>query len=227
MGIRQLFHRLVNAGTSDQEEAQGRTTRIVNTFSIITTTLCLLFGTFIYLGTGKEELFIPAYIEAVLFMGVLLLNATNKPVLASISFIAINNIAIVYFSAVIGMLTEAVHLLSLFLLGASLMIFSTRALRMASIAVAAWSVIACEINHYYGLLMPIAMGHREQFIIRWVTLPAILLLDIATICLYVGKLKMVKRQRREKAGFETGQEMQHPANVNYGMRQEDWHQDEQ
>lgn len=194
MDIRQLFHRIVNAGTADQEEALGRTTRIVNTFSVITTTLCLLFGLFIYVGTGALELLIPAYIEAFLFLGVLLLNAANKPVVASISFVAINNIAIVYFSAVIGVLTVAVHLLSLFLLGASLMIFRTRALRMASIAVAVWSVIACEINHYYGLVMPIAMGQEEQSIIRWITLPAILLLDIATICLYISKLKTLRHK---------------------------------
>ena len=189
MGIRQLFHRVVNVGTSGQEEAQGKTTRVVNIFSVITTTLCLLFGLFIYVGTGELELLIPAYIEAALFLGVLLLNARNKPVLASISFVAINNIAIVYFSAVMGMLTEGVQLLFLFLLGASLLIFRTRALVMASIAVAVWSVIACEINVYYGLVTPIAMGHEEQLIIRWITLPAILLLDIATICLYVIRLK--------------------------------------
>lgn len=208
MDIRKLFHRIVNAGTSDQEEVLGRTTRMVNIFSIITTTLCLLFGIFIYVGTGELQLLIPAYIEAFLFLGVLWLNAANKPVLASISFIAINNIAIVYFSAVIGVLTIAVHLLSLFLLGASLMIFRTRALRMASIAVAAWSVIACEINDYYGLVTPIAMGQEEQSVIRWITLPAILLLDIATICLYISKLKTFNNKSAkatdEKAHFFTG-----------------------
>jgi hypothetical protein len=198
MDIRILFHRVVNAGTADQEEVQGKATRMVNIFSVITTALCLLFGIAIYVGTGELELLIPAYIEAVLFIGVLWLNAANKPVLASISFIAINNIAIVYFSAVIGVLTVAVHLLSLFLLGASLMIFRTRALRMASIAVAVWSVIACEINHYYGLVMPIAMGQEEQSIIRWITLPAILLLDIATICLYISKIK-TRRNKLAKA----------------------------
>lgn len=203
MDIRQLFHYIVNAGTSDQEEAQGKATRMVNIFSIITTTLCLLFGIAIYVGTGEMKLFIPAFIEAVLFLGVLRLNAANKPVWASISFVAINNLAIVYFSAVLGMLTEGVHLLFLFLLGASLMIFRIRALLMASIAVAVWSVIACEINYYYSLVTPIAMGHEEQSIIRWITLPAILLLDIATICLYVSKLKTLNN-KLAKATNEKG-----------------------
>lgn len=225
MDIRQLFHRVVNAGTSHQEEALARVTRMVNTFSVITTTLCLLFGALIYLGTGKMELLVPAYIEAVLFLGVLVLNAFDKPVLASISFVAINNVAIVYFSAVMGMLTE-VHLLFLFLLGASLMIFRTRPLVVASIVLAALSVTACEINYYYTFITPIAMGHEQQFIIRWITLPAILLLDIATIFLYVRKLRTLNiklaKATDEKTIFvrETSHEIRNPLNAIYGISQD-------
>jgi signal transduction histidine kinase/CheY-like chemotaxis protein len=225
MDVRQLFHRVVNTGTSFQEEALGKVTKMVNTFSIITTTLCLLFGTFIYLGTGKADLLIPAYIEAALFLGVFVLNSFNKPVLASISFVAINNIAIVYFSAVMGMLAE-VHLLFLFLLGASLMIFRTRALVVASIVVAVLSVVACEINYYYTLITPVNMGHNQQFIIRWITLPAILLLDIATIFLYVRKLKTLNsklaKATDEKTIFvrETSHEIRNPLNAIYGISQD-------
>ncbi|MBO9730172.1 MAG: response regulator [Chitinophaga sp.] len=225
MDTRQLFHHVVNAGTSRQEEAQAKVTRMVNTFSVITTTLCLLFGALIYWGTGKIELLIPAYIEAALFIGVLLLNIANKPVLASISFVAINNVAIVYFSGVMGMLTE-VHLLFLFLLGASLMIFRTRALVIASIVVAVLSVIACEINYYMNVVPPMAMGHEQQFIIRWITLPAILLLDVATVFLYVRRLKTLNNKlvkaTDEKTIFvrETSHEIRNPLNAIYGISQD-------
>ncbi|MFX1705375.1 hybrid sensor histidine kinase/response regulator [Chitinophaga sp. CC14] len=225
MNIGQLFHRVVNTGTSRQEESLAKVTRMVNTFSVITTALCLLFGAFIYLGTGKLDLLIPAYIEAGLFLGVLLLNAANKPVLASIAFVAINNVAIVYFSAVMGMLTE-VHLLFLFLLGASLMIFRTRALVAASIVVAVVSVTACEINYYYALITPMEMGHDQQFLIRWITLPAILLLDVATIFLYVRKLKTLNtkltKATDEKTIFvrETSHEIRNPLNAIYGISQD-------
>jgi signal transduction histidine kinase/CheY-like chemotaxis protein len=225
MNIRQLFHRVVNTGTFRQEESLAKVTRMVNTFSVITTALCLLFGAFIYLGTGKLNLLIPAYIEAGLFLGVLLLNWANKPVLASIAFVAINNIAIVYFSAVMGMLAE-VHLLFLFLLGASLMIFRTHALVVASIVVAVVSVMACEINYYYTLITPMEMGHEQQFIIRWITLPAILLLDVATIFLYVRKLKTLNikltKATDEKTIFvrETSHEIRNPLNAIYGISQD-------
>ncbi|MEV4884385.1 response regulator [Chitinophaga ginsengisegetis] len=225
MNIGQLFHRVVNTGTSRQEESLAKVTRMVNTFSVITIALCLLFGAFIYLGTGKLDLLIPAYIEAGLFLGVLLLNAANKPVLASIAFVAINNVAIVYFSAVMGMLTE-VHLLFLFLLGASLMIFRTRTLVVASIVVAVVSVIACEINYYHALITPMEMGHDQQFLIRWITLPAILLLDVATIFLYVRKLKTLNtkltKATDEKTIFvrETSHEIRNPLNAIYGISQD-------
>lgn len=225
MNIGQLFHRVVNTGTFRQEESLAKVTRMVNTFSVVTTTLCLLFGALIYLGTGKLDLLIPAYIEAGLFLGVLLLNTANKPVLASIAFVAINNIAIVYFSAVMGMLTE-VHLLFLFLLGASLMIFRTRALVVASIVVAVVSVTACEINYYYMLITPMEMGHEQQFIIRWITLPAILMLDVATIFLYVRKLKTLNtkltKATDEKTIFvrETSHEIRNPLNAIYGISQD-------
>ncbi|MGF6847773.1 signal transduction histidine kinase/CheY-like chemotaxis protein [Chitinophaga sp. W3I9] len=225
MNIGQLFHRVVNTGTFRQEESLAKVTRMVNTFSVVTTTLCLLFGILAYMGTGKFDLLIPAYIEAGLFLGVFFLNAVNKPVLASIAFIAINNIAIVYFSAVMGMLTE-VHLLFLFLLGASLMIFRTRALVVASIVVAVVSVTACEINYYYTLITPMEMGHSQQFIIRWITLPAILLLDVATIFLYVRKLKTLNiklaKATDEKTIFvrETSHEIRNPLNAIYGISQD-------
>ncbi|MEZ2444304.1 hybrid sensor histidine kinase/response regulator [Chitinophaga sp. RCC_12] len=225
MNIGQLFHRVVNTGTFRQEESLAKVTRMVNTFSVVTTTLCLLFGALVYMGTGKFDLLIPAYIEAGLFLGVFLLNAVNKPVLASIAFVAINNIAIVYFSAVMGMVAE-VHLLFLFLLGASLMIFRTRALVVASIAVAVVSVTACEINYYYTLITPMEMGHSQQFMIRWITLPAILLLDVATIFLYVRKLKTLNiklaKATDEKTIFvrETSHEIRNPLNAIYGISQD-------
>jgi len=225
MNIGQLFHRVVNTGTFRQEESLAKVTRMVNTFSVVTTTLCLLFGALVYMGTGKFDLLIPAYIEAGLFLGVFLLNAVNKPVLASIAFVAINNIAIVYFSAVMGMVAE-VHLLFLFLLGASLMIFRTRALVIASIVVAVVSVTACEINYYYTLITPMEMGHSQQFMIRWITLPAILLLDVATIFLYVRKLKTLNiklaKATDEKTIFvrETSHEIRNPLNAIYGISQD-------
>ncbi|MBS0032012.1 ATP-binding response regulator [Chitinophaga sp. 22321] len=225
MDIRHLLHRIVNAGTSRQEEALAKVTRMVNTFSVITITLCLLFGGLVYLGTGKMELLVPACIEATLFLGVFLLNSINKPVLASIAFVAINNIAIVYFSAVMGMLTE-VHMLFLFLLGASLMIFQTRTLVVASIVVSVLSVIACETNYYNNFITPLAMGHEQQFIVRWITLPAILLLDIATIFLYISKLRTLNtklaKATDEKTIFvrETSHEIRNPLNAIYGISQD-------
>lgn len=199
-------------------------TKMVNTFSVITTVLCLLFGTLIYLGTGNIRLLVPAYLEAALFLGILLLNGLNKPVSASIFFIAINNIAIVYFSAILGMLTE-VHLLFLFLLGASLMIFRTRTLMAASIVLAVVSVVACELNYYYAVISPVVTDHTQQFTIRWIALPAILLLDMATIFLYVRKLKTLNtrlvKATDEKTVFvrETSHEIRNPLNAIYGISQ--------
>ena len=224
MDLRLFFHTLVNIGSSGQDEAQGNVTKMVNTFSVITTVLCLLFGTLIYLGTGNIRLLVPAYLEAGFFLGILLLNSLNKPVLASIFFIAINNIAIVYFSAILGMLTE-VHLLFLFLLGASLMIFRTRTLIAASIVLAVMSVVACELNYYYAVISPIITDHAQQFTIRWIALPAILLLDMATIFLYVRKLKTLNRRlvkaTDEKTIFvrETSHEIRNPLNAIYGISQ--------
>lgn len=225
MDVRQLFHYVVNIGTSRQDEEQAKVTRMVNTFSLITISLCLLFGALIYLGTGKTALVIPAYIKALVFTVVLLLNRVNRPVLASAAFLTINNIAIVYFSAILGMLTE-VHLLFLFLLGASLMLFRSRVMIGISIAVGLLSVIACEINYYYTFFTPMIMGHDQQFLIRWVTLPAILLLDIATIFLYVKKLKTLNtrlaKATDEKTIFvrETSHEIRNPLNAIYGISQD-------
>ncbi|SEW42625.1 ATP-binding response regulator [Chitinophaga arvensicola] len=225
MNIRQFFHQVVNTGTLRQEASLAKVTRMVNTFSVVTISLCLIFGGLIYLGTGKADLLIPAWIEAAVFLGVFMLNALNKPVLASISFIAINNIAIVYFSAVMGMVAE-VHLLFLFLLGASLMIFRSRALVIASIVVAVVSVTACEINYYYRLITPMSMPLSQQFIIRWITLPAILLLDVATIFLYVRKLRTLNirltKATDEKTIFvrETSHEIRNPLNAIYGISQD-------
>ncbi|PSL45352.1 signal transduction histidine kinase [Chitinophaga niastensis] len=225
MDLKYILHAIINTGSLLQDDEQKKVTKMVNTFSIITITLCFLFGIIIYAATGKMGLLLPAFIEGITFTSVIFLNSIRKPVMASIAFIAINNVAIVYFSAVLGMITE-VHLLFIFLLGASLMLFKTRPLIIASVIIAFLSLIACEVNYYYTFVDPTIKGHDQQFIIRWITIPAILFLDIATVFLYVKKLRVLNKKlekaTNEKTIFvrETSHEIRNPLNAIYGISQD-------
>ncbi|SJZ61120.1 Signal transduction histidine kinase [Chitinophaga eiseniae] len=228
-----LAREIIHTGTAQLEGEEKKRVSIINTLSLASIALCLIFGTVIYYLTGNLEILLPAYAEALLFVVVLMLNHFRWHNTAAILTAFVHNLSIVYFSALLGMVTE-VYLLFFFLLGAALMVFHGKPLLIKfSIAISVICLVLCELNYYYYFIEPLELSHYEQFLIRWVTIPAILVLDVLTFALYVRTLRRKNAQLERKAtalemadkatrrqAMETSHEMRNPFNAVYGISQD-------
>ncbi|WP_343743878.1 hybrid sensor histidine kinase/response regulator [Chitinophaga sp.] len=228
-----LAREIIHTGTAQLEGEEKKRVSIINTLSLASIALCLIFGTVIYYLTSNLEILIPAYAEALLFVVVLMLNHFRWHNTAAILTACVHNLSIVYFSALLGMVTE-VYLLFFFLLGAALMVFHGKPLLIKfSIAISVICLVLCELNYYYYFIEPLPLTVEEQFLIRWVTIPAILVLDVITFALYVRTLRRKNAQLERKAtelemadkatrrqAMETSHEMRNPFNAVYGISQD-------
>ncbi|WP_343669909.1 ATP-binding protein [Chitinophaga sp.] len=185
-------------GTSLQEvEDTQRTIRIVNTLCLTCAVMSLSFSICCHYLIGNQIFVWPALAEAVAFVSIICLNGVGKHTLAGVLTIIVHNVTIQYYSAVMGRVTE-VHLLLIFLIGLSLLLFQQPFLRRVTIGITIGCFMAGEINMYFGFYPPvldIAAFFPIEFIIRWATIPSILILDLMVFSFYV---KHVDRMRNRE-----------------------------
>ena len=197
-----LLQRLVTIGCSNvkgttvQEiEDKKRTVSIVNTLCLISAGMSVAFSLFCSFFTTQQYIIWPALVEAGTFLFLVFLNAAGWFRTASMLMILVNNFTIQYYSAIMGRVTE-VHLLFIFLIGLSLLLFQQQHLRRLSIGITILFFLAGELNMYFGFIKPMlpADDHSStQFVIRWVTIPSILLLDMLVISYYVKNVDRLRK----------------------------------
>lgn len=185
-------------GTSLQEvEDTQRTIRIVNTLCLIGAVICLSLGVCCHYLVGNHFSLWLAFVEAATFLSIICLNGFGKHTLASIWLIVVNNVTIQYFSALMGRVTE-IHLLFIFLIGLSFVLFQTPLLRKTTMAITIGAFLAGEMNMFFGFYPPILDGSQSfmaAFGIRWATIPAILLLDLFIFDCYIRQLDRVRNRQ--------------------------------
>jgi signal transduction histidine kinase/ActR/RegA family two-component response regulator len=176
-------------------EDDRRTVKIVNTIALITAAMSGAFGLGCFMTTGNAAMSAPAIIECCLLSAVILTNFWGKYAAAGLALIIINNVSIQYYSAIMGKVTE-VHLLFIFLVGLSLLVFEKdKPRRVFSISFTIFAFIIGEINMYNGFIAPIVPSEEHtniQFVIRWITIPSILILDLVVIYYYVRNIDRLR-----------------------------------
>lgn len=191
-----LLQLLTTAGYSKvPDEDKRRSLRIVNTISLVTAAMSGAFGLGCFITTGNIAISAPAVIECCLLSAIILMNGLGRHTAAGLSLIIINNVSIQYYSAIMGRVTE-VHLLFIFLVGLSLLVFEKdKPMRVFSIAFTIFAFLIGEINMYNGFISPVVPQedhNNAQFIIRWVTIPSILILDLLVIYYYVRNIDRLR-----------------------------------
>jgi signal transduction histidine kinase/CheY-like chemotaxis protein len=192
-----LLQLIVTTGCSNVlDENKQRTIRIVNIVCLTTALMSIGFGLGCYFLTGVVGIYLPAIFEAVLLLGMIFLNRAGWLTMAAFGVILINNFTIQYYSAVLGRVTE-VHLLFIFLVALSMMLFDNKRLRLISISMTIFCFLLGEINLYNGYipkLLITADDHSDtMFIIRWVTIPSILFLDLLVVYHYVKNIDRLRK----------------------------------
>lgn len=175
--------RLRMAGISRTSDEDARRIIIVNTLSLVTMTLALVFGTAIALVIGNLTVMIPAYIETLGFAGVIWLNALRRPRAAAVCMHILYNGSAIYFGTLFGALTE-VQLLAVFLGGTALLVFKGN-IRIWCIAITILTILLLELNFYIQIITPIITDRHLIFIIRWITTSCIIAVNALIIYFYV------------------------------------------
>jgi signal transduction histidine kinase/CheY-like chemotaxis protein len=182
------------------DDNKKRTVRIVNILCLAGALMSLLFSVYCYLFIGGMGVFLPFLIQGMLLIGVIIINGLGWYTAAGMSVILIHNITLQYYSAALGRVTE-IHLLFIFLVGLSMLIFDKPILRKTGIGITVFSFLLGEINGY-NVFVPHLLATPDDhsntlFIIRWVTIPAILFLDLMIIYQYVKNIDTLRKRELE------------------------------
>ncbi|ASZ13376.1 response regulator [Chitinophaga pendula] len=175
--------RLRLAGISRTSDEDARRIIIVNTLSLFTFALCLVFGTAIALVAGNLNILFPAYFEALGFAGVIWLNARRHPRAAAVCMHLLYNGSAICFGILFGALTE-VQLLAVFLGGTALLVFKGN-MRIWCIGITVLTILLLEINFYTEIITPITTDRHLIFVIRWITTSCIIAVNALIIYFYV------------------------------------------
>lgn len=182
-------------GTSLQEvEDTQRIIRFVNTLCLTCAAMSLSLNLCCHYLIGKQINVLPAFAEAAAFVFIICMNGVGIHTLASILLIIVNNVTIQYYSAVMGRVTEF-HLLFIYLVVLSLLLFQRPFLRSLTIGITIGCFMAGEINMYFGFYPPVmnlATDFSAQFVIRWATIPSILILDLMVLAFYIKNAERLR-----------------------------------
>jgi signal transduction histidine kinase/ActR/RegA family two-component response regulator len=179
-----FFPRTIALGTEDITDEQAKKgITIANSLALTTGVLALVIGTAFFFVTQSKMLLIPAILESIAFFCIPLLNKFKKHEAAGLTLIVLHCIWAIYFGALLGIIIE-IRLIFLFLISATLLIYKNRRPIIIGISAATFSLIVMELNFYFGIFQPIALGHNIQFFLRWLCIISILFLNIQAILFY-------------------------------------------
>lgn len=174
-----LIRSITQAGTEGLSENQAKSATLMNRIALISILLVGVFGPLTYMVWSDGSLIWSTLTESGLFVIALFLNKFRKYTLAGFVFVITNNIAVGYYSAIFGHITE-VHLLIIFLFGMPFLVFHKLKFAIVGACIAAFTLIVCEFNIHYPFVQPL-LSPDVQLSVRWLAVPCILILDIATV----------------------------------------------
>lgn len=179
---------IVHAGTDRLEEGAAKKVRIINALSLITASLAFSIGHLFYFYTGLLEIYIPAMIEGLLFSLIVVMNACRLYNMASMSVLIVHCAGAFYFGAMLGQLIN-ISLIVAFLFGVCFLVYSRPRHQLIGIGATLVTLALLEWNYYAQVFPAVEMPVYQQYIFRWVALPAFLLFDVIVMLYYVNENK--------------------------------------
>lgn len=180
-------------GTKELEEDQSKKVRLVNILSLVTASLAFFIGNIFIAFVGRLEIGIPATIESIFFLSVIILNKNHKYAAASLSIMLIHCCSLLYFGVILGP-TVNLSLIAVFLLSISLFLYSDIRLKILSASAAALTLYLLEVNFYNGFVQPISLSKPNQHILRWLAMASFATFDTILITNYIRENKALLRR---------------------------------
>lgn len=181
-------NQIISAGAKGLPEERAHKIRTVNSICFITALLSISIGFFFYVYSGNNGILFPAFIEGLIFIGIIFLNKQKKYEAASISVLLAHCLCALYFAAILGK-TINISMILVFIFGVSFLVYRKRWQRITGIGAAIFTLIALEINYYYNIVPPLELAEEFQYLLRWVALPCFLLFDALVLGYFVQDIR--------------------------------------
>lgn len=168
-----LYHRvrwLIGAGTEDAaSNSDKRPVRIINALALLTAFLVLLIGSYFSALTRSAWLFAGVLLEALAFIGVIILNSFKRYFLASAATLVIHCFFALYFCILLGraMPVEGItSFLLTFLIGTSFLVYKQAYIRRATVMAIIVIMTLVFLDHRYLFIHPISLTPEMTDIIH-------------------------------------------------------------
>lgn len=174
--------------------------------------LCIIYGSLFYLLSGNSQIMLTSLTEACLFGFLSALSKQGYYRTTAILLVLVNNVAMVYFSGILGKHIEMYCLIPFFIGMLYVMFDRAFDLWLCSIT-SLLSVAICEVNFLYGFIPAVITNPITLTYTRWLALPLILSLDVLMFVLAMQK--MLAKKAAQIA--EPLHELRNPLNAAYGI----------
>ncbi|MBV8251503.1 MAG: response regulator [Chitinophaga sp.] len=225
MNLKTLYQRIRETGTIGKSPEEKKIIVLVNTLSLFTGFFALTLGPLLAVATKQQGIMFPAILEGMAFVSIIFINRAGWNTAASILMLVAQNFSAFYFGLLFGPMTSsALELLMLCLVSASLLIFRSLTIRVATIALAIIGVVAFELNFKRSFVTPLDLSIENQYIVRWLAVGTIFFLNLVVIFQYVrqtDKTKELEIANLYKTLYlqETSHEIRSPLNAIFGISQ--------
>jgi signal transduction histidine kinase/CheY-like chemotaxis protein len=185
-----MFHlkKLIQTGTDNEllKFADRRKITIVNTLALLTAFLCIIISTIYVFISNHVLIYGVGYLEAFLYLMVLLLNRSGRYDLALTSVVLIQGGSALYFSLLLGGFNINPELLGIFLACMVWQLVKSQFIKVTAILVILVTVIALKIIAIRNSIEPMQLNTTTEYFTYWAAFVAVALM-VYTVFYYFSK----------------------------------------
>lgn len=203
----------INLGVNSEPVTFYKTViRTINVMAVINIFLCVVAGFIIHFLSEIKGVLFPALLEALLFAGVLLLNAKKCNSIASAIMFITHCGSFAYFGIKFGPLSH-VGILWMYLVCAAYLIFKRNRLRIYGMALATICLIFIEVNYHTGTYSAWNLSSQDIEIVRWCIYGCVGVLG-ASLMYFFMRRNAQQARRNEMLIAQTTEQYERAANKN-------------
>jgi signal transduction histidine kinase len=209
----------INLGVNSEPVTFYKTViRTINIMAVINIFLCVAAGVVIHFLSEVKGVLFPALLEAMLFAGVLLLNAKKFYSIGSAIMFITHCASFAYFGIKFGPLSH-VGILWMYLVCAAYLIFKRNGLRISGMALATVCLILIEVNYHTGLFPSWNLSLSDIEVVRWCIYGCVGILG-ASLMYFFMRRNAQQARLNEMLIAQTTEQYQRAANRNLTFAQQ-------
>lgn len=220
--------KLLTLGATKPTASENRSIKLINSLALLMAAMVLGIGLFFYFLIPTLSILIPVLTEALLLIGVAVLNAYNRQTAANMAMFLIHCASAIYWAGYLGPalpVNLVAAFLMVFLISGSFLIYKNKTQRLICLIATLVLISIVALNDYYHWVQPVSMSSKNNGLFQFFcTLGMIVLIAIIYIS-YVGENDLLIAEKEQATKQKTiyineiSHEIRTPMNAVYGIAQ--------